>query len=188
MLWIVGFWATISKISTLEDTEHTVFWYSYPRWLTNGYSKTNSFPERTQKNLPDALKCFAYNVANILLLSAKKYETSVIFWHFNDHNHFNNILITGSKKWTNFFIYFSSSISWYISFCISKPWKFSKVFQIAVEAGARGKLPPPQWEEIWNFTGGDFFYQANGTWEGMILAIQTFFKAKNSFPWILNIN
>ena len=128
MLWIVGLWATISKISTLEDTEHTVFWYSYPRWLTNGYSKTNSFPERTQKDLPDALKCFAYNVANILLLSAKKLEKSVIFWHFNDHNHFNNILITGSKKWTNFFIYFSSCISWYISFLHFKTLKIQQGF------------------------------------------------------------
>ena len=48
ILWIVGFWATISKISTHEDTElhyffadSAVFWYFYPRYLTNGNSKTN---------------------------------------------------------------------------------------------------------------------------------------------------
>ena len=33
-----------------------------------------------------------------------------------------------------------------------------------------------------------FFYQVVWTWGGVILTIQTFFKAKNSFLWILNIN
>ena len=48
MLWIIGFWATISKISTYEDTEFhyffadsAVFWYFYPRYLTYGNSKAN---------------------------------------------------------------------------------------------------------------------------------------------------
>ena len=39
---------------------------------------------------------------------------------------------------------------------------------------------------IGNFTGrGGFFLKR--TWGGVILMIQTFFKAKNSFPWMLNI-
>ena len=33
-----------------------------------------------------------------------------------------------------------------------------------------------------------FFYHVRDTWEDVIFAIQTFFKAKNSFLWILNIN
>ena len=47
MLWIVGFWATLCKISTLEDTkfdyffaDSAVLWYSYPRYLTHGNCKT----------------------------------------------------------------------------------------------------------------------------------------------------
>ena len=47
ILWIVGFWATISKILTFEDTEtyyffeySAVFWYFYTRYLINGNSKT----------------------------------------------------------------------------------------------------------------------------------------------------
>ena len=41
-----------------------------------------------------------------------------------------------------------------------------------------------------NFTEeeGGFFYRVKGTWTGVILTIPTFFKAKNSFFWILNIN
>ena len=41
---------------------------------------------------------------------------------------------------------------------------------------------------IRNFAEGNFFYQVAGTWGEVILAIWTFFKAKNSFLWILNIN
>ena len=47
MLWIVGVWATIDKISILEDTEFHYFFadpavvlYFYPQYLTNGNSKT----------------------------------------------------------------------------------------------------------------------------------------------------
>ena len=47
ILWIVGFWATISKILTFEDTEtyyffeySAVYWYFYTRHLINGNSKT----------------------------------------------------------------------------------------------------------------------------------------------------
>ena len=47
MLWIVGFWGTISKTSNFEDTEFhylfadsAIFLYFYPRYLTNGNSKT----------------------------------------------------------------------------------------------------------------------------------------------------
>ena len=47
MLWIVGFRATIGKISAFEDTEFhyffvdsAVFLYFYPRYLTKGNSKT----------------------------------------------------------------------------------------------------------------------------------------------------
>ena len=41
---------------------------------------------------------------------------------------------------------------------------------------------------IRNFAEGDFFYQVAGTWGEVILAIWTFFKAKNSFLWILSSN
>ena len=103
------------------------------------------------------LKCGEY-----FAVFSKKYEKSVIFWHFNDYNHFNNILITGSKHETKKMDLFFSSIFQALSvaifhFCISKPSKFSKVFQIAVRTGTGGKLPPPQWEEIWDFTEGNFF-------------------------------
>ena len=39
----------------------------------------------------------------------------------------------------------------------------------------------------WEGGGGGHFLPAKGTW-GVILTIQTFFKAKNSFPWMQNIN
>ena len=35
---------------------------------------------------------------------------------------------------------------------------------------------------------GVFFHHMVRTWEGMILTIQTFFKAKNTILWILNTN
>ena len=54
----------------------------------------------------------------------------------------------------------------------------NRVFQIVVRGG-RGL-------EI--LLGREIFYRVNGIWEGVILIIQTFFKAKNSFLWILNIN
>ena len=47
-----------------------------------------------------------------------------------------------------------------------------RVFQIGV------------WMEI---SLGGSFYQAMGAWGGVVLNNQTFFKAKNSFLWILNI-
>ena len=43
MLWIIGFPATISKTSTLQNTrffaDSAVFLYFYPHYLTNGNSK-----------------------------------------------------------------------------------------------------------------------------------------------------
>ena len=42
-----------------------------------------------------------------------------------------------------------------------------------------------------NFAGGGIFLQSGGNLrksDFVILTIQTFFKAKNSFLWILNIN
>ena len=46
MLWIIGFWATISKMWTLENTGfgyflliQQFFWYFYPEYLSNGNSK-----------------------------------------------------------------------------------------------------------------------------------------------------
>ena len=42
----------------------------------------------------------------------------------------------------------------------------------------------------WNqkFCWGEYFHRAVGAWGGVILTIQTFFKARNRFLWILNIN
>ena len=40
---------------------------------------------------------------------------------------------------------------------------------------------------IENFAGG-IFYHIKGSWGGVVLRIQTFFKAKNSFPQMLKIN
>ena len=44
-----------------------------------------------------------------------------------------------------------------------------------------------KWGELEILQGG-FFYQAVGTWGGGILTNWTFFNAKNSSLWILNIN
>ena len=44
-----------------------------------------------------------------------------------------------------------------------------RVFQIAVRNGGEG---------VRNFTGVEFFYQVKGTWRGVVLKFQTFFKAK----------
>ena len=43
------------------------------------------------------------------------------------------------------------------------------------------------WENT-KFYCGEFFYRVKVTWEGVILTIQTFFKAKNSFLLTRNIN
>ena len=40
----------------------------------------------------------------------------------------------------------------------------------------------------WVGGGGGVFYWMKGTWWEVILMIRTFFKAKNSFRWMLNIN
>ena len=63
---------------------------------------------------------------------------------------------------------------------------FFRVFQIAVRGVERGKFLLVG--ENWRFYWGGFFYQVKGTWGGVILVIQTLFKAKNSFLWILTIN
>ena len=45
MLCIIGIWATISKISTFENTGFVIFmltqqlWYFYPQYVTNGNFK-----------------------------------------------------------------------------------------------------------------------------------------------------
>ena len=63
MSLIVPFWATISKISALENTgfsyyfaDSAVFWYFYHRYLTNGNLLTMPFPERTQEDLSVTLE------------------------------------------------------------------------------------------------------------------------------------
>ena len=48
------------------------------------------------------------------------------------------------------------------------------------EGGGESKSPPAC-GGIGNFTGREPFYQVKGTWGWVILMIQTFFKAKNSF-------
>ena len=60
-----------------------------------------------------------------------------------------------------------------------KWWSYDKVFQIAIRGGGK------------RGGGGNnqkFFYWVVGTWGGVILKIGTFFKAENSFLWILNID
>ena len=47
--------------------------------------------------------------------------------------------------------------------------------------GGGGGKSPPAWGGVGNFYGGGPFYQVKGTWGWVILMIQTFFKAKNSF-------
>ena len=53
-------------------------------------------------------------------------------------------------------------------------WCQNRDFQIVVRGGEGVLLR------------AEFFYWVKSTWEGVILTIQTFFKAKNSFLWILN--
>ena len=61
-------------------------------------------------------------------------------------------------------------------------WYIYRVFQIVVRGGGGVST---QWGGIRNFTegegGGDFFYWVLGTWGGVILTMQAFFKARNSF-------
>ena len=80
MLWIVGFWATISKISTLENTTSLFFCQlsSFLIFLPSISHKqqlqdqlTIPFCESNEKDLSGTLKCFAYTVTNFLLSSAK---------------------------------------------------------------------------------------------------------------------
>ena len=51
-----------------------------------------------------------------------------------------------------------------------------------------GKIHPSGGLESEILLRGDFFYLVQGTWGEVILTIRTFFKAKDSFLWILNIN
>ena len=63
---------------------------------------------------------------------------------------------------------------------------FIRVFFQIVVKGGEG-IPPSSEGESKILLGG-FFYWLRETWGGVILTIQTFFKAKNSFLWILSIN
>ena len=81
MLWIFWFWATISKMSTAEDTEFpyfiadlAVFLYFYPQYLLNGNYKgywSCFFLKKNEKNLSGALKSFSQTVINISLSSTE---------------------------------------------------------------------------------------------------------------------
>ena len=88
MLWIVGFWATFSNISTLEDTKFCYF-LILSRFLLIFlpyiFLLTISFIERTQTDLSGAL--ISFSVTNFLLSWARKYKKWTIFdIHFNDHD------------------------------------------------------------------------------------------------------
>ena len=54
-----------------------------------------------------------------------------------------------------------------------------RVFQVAVRVGWKTPPPPPQWGEESEILLGGTFYRVKLTWGGVILMIQTFFKAKN---------
>ena len=63
--------------------------------------------------------------------------------------------------------------------------KKGRVFQIVVRDGRKSPTEGGTGSRI--LLWGDFYW-VKGTWGGVILMIQTFFKAKNSFLWMLNIN
>ena len=61
---------------------------------------------------------------------------------------------------------------------------WDQFFQIAVRVG--GKYPSVKGKS--EILLGGVFYRVKGTWGWVVLTIQTFFKAKNSFLWILKFN
>ena len=120
MLKIIGFWATISNMSTLENTRFGYFfagsavvWNFSLHISRTVVNLTIPFSEKPQQDLSSALKKFAQTV-NIFCCHQQKIQNMRYFWYFNDLN-------SGSMhdNWTNdtiLLIYFFASIRWYISF------------------------------------------------------------------------
>ena len=127
MLWIIGAWATISKMSALENIalNQLVFLYFYPQYLTYGNSKAY----QTYHFLKELNNIFQVhlNILPKLWLMFCCYQQYIQkmshFWPFNDHN-------SRSKnyKYTNDAIF--SSTFWARSvaifhFCNSRTSNFS---------------------------------------------------------------
>ena len=62
-----------------------------------------------------------------------------------------------------------------------------RVFQVAVRVGWKNPPPPRNGEEESEILLGGIFYRVKLTWGGVILMIQTFFKAKNFYEYWTSI-
>ena len=134
MLWIIGFWATISKMSTLENArlwyffaESVVFLYFYPQYLTNRNSKAYQ-PYHFLKELSKIFQVHLNILPKLWLIfcCCRKQKKLAIF----------DILVTitlGVNMDTRPMSPFFSSTFWalFISvfhFCISRSSKFKSIW------------------------------------------------------------